>query len=173
MTRSVFVSKPSTRNLNEQQAQFWSQLQTILHDRGLNTRSLGETDFSNVAPMGAVRRLMLECHGTVILGLKQTLVIDGIEKERTSRQSRLRRVFLPTAWNQIEAGMAFALNLPTLIIREEGVEGGVFDVGSTDRFIHQVSLPTGDWLHSSQFLHPLNEWFEEVLAHSAARPNSP
>ncbi len=86
---------------------------------------------------------MAECQGAIILGLRQINVLDAVLKEGTIQESRsMPSNFLPTPWNQIEAGMAFMLGLPTLIIKEDGVWGGVFDVGSSDRFVHQVSLPS-------------------------------
>ncbi len=86
---------------------------------------------------------MAECQGAIILGLRQINVLDAVLKEGTIQESRsMPSNFLPTPWDQLEAGMAFMLGLPTLIIKEDRVWGGVFDVGSSDRFVHQVSLPS-------------------------------
>jgi hypothetical protein len=43
----------------------------------------------------------------------------------------------------------------------------VFDVGNTDRFIHQAEMSAA-WLASDSFRQPFNEWFEEVLRHEDA-----
>jgi hypothetical protein len=50
-------------------------------------------------------------------------------------------VRLPSRWNQIEGGILFGLRLPLLIFREEGVEGGIFDMGSSDIFIQPMPGP--------------------------------
>ena len=69
---------------------------------------------------------------------------------------------LPTPWNQLEAGIAFALDLPLLIIHESSVaQEGIFDPQIGDRFIHQTDLSL-DWLRSKQFLQPYDEWVVEV-----------
>jgi hypothetical protein len=158
-SRSVFVSKPNA--LDPRQAAFWRRLSTILAERGLAARTLGETDYPNSAPIEAVRRLLNECDGAIVLGLSQLEVEKGLLKRGTTSETDAAQTKWPTAWNQIEAAMAYILGLPMLIIREVGVAGGVFDVGNTDRFIHQAEI-SADWLESQRFLQPFNEWLLEV-----------
>ena len=52
--------------------------------------------------------------------------------------SRAAPVSFPTPWNQLEAGILFGLKLPLLIFRESEVYGGVFDVGTTEVFVHKM-----------------------------------
>ena len=47
----------------------------------------------------------------------------------------------PTAWNHLEAGILFSLQLPLLVFKEKGISGGVFDSGVTDVFIHNMPYP--------------------------------
>ena len=65
---------------------------------------------------------------------------------------------------------AVALERPLLVARENGVEGGVFDVGSSDRFIHQVEFGS-DWLESPRFRQPFETWVADVR--SSAGPVGP
>ena len=164
--RDVFVSKPST--ITEHQQEFWQQLKIRFEERSLRPRTLGATDYYNVAPIGAVKNVMDQCQGAVILGFAQTRVIEGIIKEGTEKQEALTEIVLPNLWNHIEAGMAFALELPVLIVKEARVGGGVFDLGTSDRFIHEVTLPGEKWLQSEAFLQPLNQWVEDVASHDAS-----
>jgi hypothetical protein len=157
--RSIFVSKPNT--LNPEQAAFWDRLRRILIERGLAPRTLGETDYPNSAPIAAVRRVLEDCDGAMILGMAQLSVSEGVLKANSPNESNAADSLWPTAWNHIEAGMAFMLDLPMLIIRERGVADGVFDVGNTDRFVHQADLSLG-WLESERFLQPFNEWLDEI-----------
>jgi hypothetical protein len=156
---NVFVSKPNA--LNETQRTFWSRLSAILAERGLTARTLGETDYPNSAPMEAVRQLLAECDGAIVLGLAQLEVQSGELKPGTPSARGASGTRWPTPWNHIEAAMAYVLKRPLLIIHEPGVSGGVFDVGSSDRFIHQAEL-SHEWLASPRFLQPFNEWSLEV-----------
>ena len=160
MQRNIFISKPNA--LNPNQIEFWECLKRMLGERNLRLRTLGETDYPNRAPTEAVRRVMSECQGCIILGFRPLHIFECVVKEGTEKEAKLSDFYLPTAWNHIEAGMAFMLDMPILIVHENGVSSGVFDLGSTDRFIHQADL-SENWLKSDQFLQPLNEWHEEVL----------
>lgn len=161
--RDIFVSRPSTRN--ESQEEFLEHLDGLLQQRELRPVVVGQTEYPNGAPINAVRDRMESCEGAIILGLEQLHVVDGRDKPGSDEEEHVEDVHLPTPWNHIEAGMAFMLDLPMLIIKEEGVEGGVFDVGNSDRFIHQAAMTT-DWLDSQQFSQPFNSWHEEIVQRS-------
>lgn len=161
---NIFVSKPNA--LTSDQSIFYSEFLKLIGERSLIPRTLGETDFPNNAPIHAVRDLLLQCDGVIVLGFRQTFIEIGFSKFETQKQFVIDKSYLPTAWNQIEAGMAFMCNVPMLIICENGVTSGVFDVGNTDKFIHQTSL-SRDWLHSKKFLQPFNSWHMELIQKQA------
>ncbi len=47
----------------------------------------------------------------------------------------------PTPWNHVEAGILFSFSLPLLVFKEDGIEGGVFDKGVSDVFVHRMPHP--------------------------------
>jgi hypothetical protein len=134
----------------------------------LQPRTLGETDFPNSTPIQAVKDVLGICQGALILGFKQIHIVKGYSKVGTDKERKIADEFLPTAWNQLESGMAYMQDLPLMIIREQGVSGGVFDVGITDRYVHQAEL-TAEWLNSERFLQPFNDWFSDVIDKPPAR----
>jgi hypothetical protein len=78
----------------------------------------------------------------VILGFSQFTTLRGVWKEGTPYEKIQRSAAaFPTPWNQLEAGVLFALDLPLLVFRERYVSGGIFDNGVSDLFIHE--LPSG------------------------------
>lgn len=176
MPHDVFISRPTA--IDKVQDSFCDNLEAALKIRGLRLSSLGTTDYSNKAPLLGVRQLLINCEGVIILGLKQIFVKDCIEKDGTAKRKEGRQFFLPTSWNHLEGGIAFGLNLPLLILCEEGVEGGIFDRGVTDKFIHHIRLELDgkdnshvltdirNYFESEEFLQPLNEWHEEVILYS-------
>jgi len=161
--RDVFVSKPSA--LADYQQNFWEKLKARLEARGINPRTVGATDYPSNAPVGKVKEVMNECHGAIILGLKQIRIMEGAAKEGTDKQEPLAEYLLPTAWNHIESGMAFALGLPILIVKEAGISGGLFEKGASEKYIHEVTLPGDEWLDSKGFLQPLNNFVGDVSIH--------
>ena len=115
-----------------------------------------------------MKEVLSACQGALILGFRQIQIVKGYDKFSTERQRKIQNEFLPTPWNHIEAGMAYMQDVPLMIIREEGVSGGVFDVGITDRYVHQAEI-SSEWLKSERFTQPFNEWFDDVLAKPPAR----
>ena len=73
---------------------------------------------------------MARCVGTVILCIPQLLVSEGSWREGTEEEKRIAGLRLPTPWNQIEAGIAAGLGLPTLVVGVACSEGGILDVPS-------------------------------------------
>lgn len=156
---SIFLSRPTA--VTVQQEAFCVELQRLLEERGVRGRTLGITDYPVRAPLGEVLDLMLRCDGVLVLGLVQANVETGVAKPGAVGEKRIDGAQFATPWNQIEAGMAFALGLPVFLVREARVTGGVFDVGSSDRFLHQAELTT-QWLQSRAFRQPLERWIQDV-----------
>jgi hypothetical protein len=88
-------------------------------------------------------RLELEhCSGGVILGFEQFIATAGTWKRDTGEAQQVSEaVPIPTAWNQLEAGILFTFDVPLLVFKEQGISGGVFDPGVTDVFVHRMPLP--------------------------------
>jgi hypothetical protein len=158
--RPVFLSRPTA--ISSIQKEFCRALEAVLQRSGLQPKTVGVNEFGNEAPLLTVRRLMEQCSGVVVLGLTQFTVTTGVRKPCTPAEQRVRSVHFPTPWNQLEAGMAFALDLPLLIVHESSVaQEGIFDAKIGDRFVHQTDLSL-EWLGSKQFLQPYEEWVVDV-----------
>jgi hypothetical protein len=65
---------------------------------------------------------------------KRGLGVKNGERKLSTKETAA----FPSPWNQLEAGILFGLGLPLLIFKEPGIEGGVFDTGVTDVFIHKM-----------------------------------
>lgn len=135
----VFVSSPT--QLNSQQEQSRGVVLAILDDLQLEPRALGRSDYPKDVPLKEVLAIAKHCHGGVILGFEQFRATAGTWKPGTNDErkvSRSKPASFPTPWNQLEAGILFGLKLPLLIFREAEVYGGVFDLGTTEVFLHQM-----------------------------------
>jgi hypothetical protein len=178
LTLVVFVSKPT--KLNAYQSTFEDRLKSALKLNGLRSRGLGSTDYSNKAPLLTVLETISGCDGAIILGFTTRLVKDIGEKEATETQYDQEQISLPTPWNNLEAGIAFTLNLPLLIISENRIMGGVFDADVADKLIHHINLSFESksnngmvslegYFRSEEFLQPFKKWHEEVILYNLRR----
>jgi hypothetical protein len=101
--------------------------------------------------------MVRHCSGGIILGFEQFRADKG-EFKPGSANAKITDspVRFPTPWNQLEAGILFSHQVPLIIFRETGVTGGVFDIGTSEVFIHQ--MPTS--LTSAQALDDLDSVFQ-------------
>ncbi len=143
----VFVSCPTT--MTADQEAFRAVLLEEFDRFDLEERRVGASDYPTELSLREVLVLARHCAGAVVLGFEQVYVEQGIVKRGTGRERRIDKpLALPTPWNHLEAGVLFSLDLPLLVFKEEGIEGGIFDGGVTEAFIH--TLPSSDKLASQR-----------------------
>jgi hypothetical protein len=143
----VFVSCPT--DLNPAQEKSANVIHSLLRKHRLEWRALGRNEYPNDLPLREVLQMIKHCSGGVILGFEQFRAPSGVYKRGSINEKRASEpVIMPTPWNQLEAGILFNRELPILIFKEEGITGGVFDVGTSEVFIHR--MPTARMAQSAQ-----------------------
>jgi len=157
----VFVSAPSPDNLNLRQEQSAAIIHKLVTRYKLEWRALGRSDYPNDLPLKEVLRMVKHCSGGIILGFEQFRSTKGESKPGSPKAKVTNSIVsFPTPWNHLEAGILFSSGLPIIIFREPGISGGVFDVGTSEVFIHQ--MPTTSM--SSQALDDLDSIFQNWVA---------
>lgn len=119
MVIRVFISKGSAAN-NEQR-QFVDAVLEMLEFAGLSPRIMGENEWSFEQPLRAIRKIMKECDGAVVIAFTRTKFKSGVEYKKDN-VLKISDVSLPTTWNHIEASMAYAYGLPLLVVAENGLK---------------------------------------------------
>ena len=133
----VFVSCPT--ELNQIQEQKRNIILDILDELHIEPRALGRSDYPVEYPLKEVYVIAKHCSGGIILGFEQIYIKSGIKKRGVpEKETVLKDICVPTAWNNLEAGILFGLKVPLLIFKEDKIEGGVFDNGITDVFVHSM-----------------------------------
>ena len=156
--RKIFVSRP-TRVLPEHNLGL-SKLSEILRQYGLDPRTIGVTDRATRTPLQEVIQLMNQCCGAVVLGVPQIEVRSG-----TVRGDEIERPFsLGTEWNHIEAALAYALELPVLVIHDVTVGRGIFDRGAANAFIYSVDFSSDFWPLAEDISSVIRTWSTQLRA---------
>lgn len=159
----VFVSSPT--QLSSDQNRSRNVVIAILDELQLEPRALGRSDYPKDFPLKEVYAIAKHCHGGVILGFEQFQATAGRWKRGTKEQTQIRRgkpVSFPTPWNQVEGGILFGLRLPLLIFREADVYGGIFDVGTTEVFVHSMPPPRPTASKRNELKEVFLKWHAEV-----------
>ena len=138
----VFVSAPSADNLSTVQEQSATIIHKLVTRYKLEWRALGRSDYPNDLPLKEVLRMIKHCSGGIILGFEQFRATRGeIKPGSPNARPVASPVSFPTPWNHLEAGILCSSELPLMIFRETGIEGGVFDLGRSEVFVHQMPNP--------------------------------
>ena len=138
----VFVSSPTFLNI-DQEASMKIVLEAINRFE-LEPRTLGRSDYPTELPLREVYVISKHCAGGIILGFEQFETSSGTWKRGTDDEYAVdvgSTIKFPTPWNHLESGILYSLGLPTLVFKEDGISGGVFDPGVTDVFVHKMPTP--------------------------------
>jgi hypothetical protein len=136
----VFVSCPSDLSPGQEQAA--ELIKEMLDRNKLSWRALGRSDYSYRLPLTEVLGMVRHCSGGIILGFKQFEAPSGLFKPGTTKELVVNKpVVMPSPWNHLEAGVLFNQRLPILIFREDGIQGGIFDLGTPDVFTQTMPMP--------------------------------
>ena len=154
--RPVFVSRP-TYVLPEHRKGL-NNFETLLRARDLEPHTVGVTDYASLSPLDEVIQLMEECVGAVILGFPQIEVRSG-----TLKGEEIQAPFcLGTEWNHIEGGLAYALKLPLLVISDDSVVRGIFEVGAGNIFSYSADFSSESWPSDDQISGAVTAWHRRL-----------
>jgi hypothetical protein len=166
----VFVSVGGTAN--DTQETFVRAVEDRLRSEGMVPHTVGRNTFSADSPFKAVTDVMDKCAGVVVIALERLHFPAGTEKRGGDHAKPLADVKLSTAWNQIEAAIAYRRGVPLLVLVEEGLRtDGLLEKGF-DWYVQTVKLEAAS-LHSAVFNGVLDDWKRKTLARPAVAAPAP
>lgn len=164
----VFVSCPS--DLSPDQEKSAEIIKQMIDKNKLAWRALGRSDYSYKLPLTEVLGMVRHCSGGIILGFKQFEAPSGIFKPGTPKEAIVNKtIVMPTPWNHLEAGILFNQRLPILIFKEDGISGGVFDIGTPDIFIQKMPMPPLTSIAEDDLETLFQNWASDVKKHYYGR----
>ena len=135
-------------------------MRSKLEAEDMTPQTLERTDYPKFGVIGEVKRLMSDCSGAVIFGFKQLEIRDGFWRPSTAEEKPVKDQYLSTPWNQIEAGMAAMLALPVLVVRQRGVDGGIFDMALGEYRIYQLLMD--EHCNATAHMNAFTAWCADV-----------
>jgi hypothetical protein len=141
----VFLSRAQPHK--KSQALFLKALCEHLRARGLEPRTVGETDFG-LNGLDAVRGLLRQCNGIISVAFRRAVVRDGVDRPGADkrfgdavREVALTNTWLTTPWCHMETAMAYQIGLPVLVLVESGVrQDGALENGVLGQYPPQFDL---------------------------------
>ena len=158
----VFVSSPTDLSIEQDKKR--KVIIDILNELQLEPRALGRGDYPKDYPLKEVYIIAKHCSGGIILGFEQLFIEKGIRKRGiVGKETKIAKpVSIPTPWNNLEAGILYGLKLPLLIFKENDIEGGVFDYGISDAFVHKMPEAKLSSIKKDELKQVILKWFAQV-----------
>lgn len=122
-SRNVFISKPST--LSQDQFGYYSRIRQTLMGYGYNILSIDPPDYYPFGVVENIRHKILSSDVVIVMAFVQVHAESALCKPGTD-QSETKSISFPTAWNQLEAGIALGANKKVLVLKEASLNDGVF-----------------------------------------------
>ena len=111
--------------------------------------------------------------GCVVLAMERFYVKSGTYKRESAQEITVENEYYSTAWNQLEGGMAYQLNLPLLILKENNLKvEGIFDGQLHEWMIVRIDPKRPADLKEGAVSHLLKAWVDEVQKFKANRAAS-
>jgi len=169
MTPKVFISVGS--HPTPQQATAIEALFNTLSAAGLDPRQMDKNEWSFKQPLRAIKEVINDCHGLVLVAFTRFKVIDGWERKEKGPTS-INGDQMPTVWNQIEATMAYVRGLPFLVIAENGLRGDGLLEARYEWNVYPTDFSEADF-RSERFAGWVKSWKVEVLRHAEDAQRKP
>ena len=160
MPAKVFISAGTPAD--DAQKKFRDGIVCAVETSGLTPRMMSERDWDFKHPMRGLRRAMSDCSGAIVIAYARYEFQSGVEK-RAPRSKRLKEIAFPTAWNQIEAAMAYEKGLPLLVVAQTGLHRDAMFEDSGDVRPYWTDLDPAV-CSTDGFIGYLQSWKEDVEA---------
>lgn len=141
--RRVFLSRPS--HCDQNGMVMAAQIMRGVATAGLELVTFPPDEYGTGAPLDEVKQRIGSCDAVVILGVPQIEASEATLRVGTIAEKTVANAALATPWNQIEAGVAAALDKPILIVRDEVAEG-IFEIGDQPHAVTIIDTGVGDEL---------------------------
>jgi glycosyltransferase involved in cell wall biosynthesis len=120
----VFLSVGAT--YTKDQEDYVNAFERLLDNHNIKRLVVGRDKPPARQPVLEVKDLMRKADAVVVLAFTRYVIHSGTEKPGANRPKHKQDTITderhPTVWNQIEAGIAFGLGVPILLIIEEGMK---------------------------------------------------
>jgi hypothetical protein len=148
------------------QEEFITGLKGQLCSLGFDPQRMGDNQYSYLSPMAAIRRVMESCHGAVIVGMERSHALIGYDRPGSEREREFVHRRQATVWCHLEAGMAYQMGLPLLILREDSLHvEGVLDPAVSGYFVHSFDVTKVAEETPTSMGQLISSWGEAVREH--------
>ena len=112
----IFVSVG--RHYRSEETVLIERISTTLRAFGATPLTLPPERWDARTPLQAISRLMSQCAGVLVIAFPRVRCVHGYEWPDSPEQQLIATREVATVWLHVEATLAFAIGLPTLVLTE-------------------------------------------------------
>lgn len=157
----LFMSVGAT--YNDEQENFVREFENFIAQSGCQKLTVGRGNYTSDQPVAAARELMRAADGVVVIAFTRQIIEKSIEKPGSDKEKNLENMRTTTIWNQLEAAMAFALDLPILMIIEYGLHQEAMIKDRYEYRVLQTNIDMG-FFSDEEFKGIFADWQKKINA---------
>lgn len=133
----IFFSMPGC--ISKREEALTKTYKEILESWGYSVCYYMKDDYPEYGQFSRVRESIGRSSAIIAFGFKQMCVEKGTVLPGTAKEKQLTDKWFNTPWNEVEVGMALMRGIPILLVKDEGIDSGIFDKKLSEHFIGSIS----------------------------------
>lgn len=134
---TVFFSMPGS--LDKQEEALTQAYRKVLESLKYEVIYYTQDDYPAAGQITWIREKIEKSSAMIAFGFKQINIMQGVLRPGTPKETKIQDKWLQTPWNEIEVGMALMRGLPILLVKEDGIDSGIFDGNLSESFVATIS----------------------------------
>jgi len=133
----IFFSMPGS--LSKQAEVITKDYRDFLEGKGYKVLYYEKDEYPEFGQFNKIRQSITNSSAMIAFGFKQINIKQGILRPNTATEVEIRDKYMSTSWNELEVGMGLMNKLPILLVKEKGIDTGVFDSKLSEVFVATIT----------------------------------
>lgn len=134
----VFFSMPGC--LGKREETLTKAYKVVLESQGYEVVYYQKDDYPKFGQLTKIKEGIKTSSAMIAFGFRQTNIAVGTALPGTAKEFPIKNKWLNTPWNEVEVGMALMHGLPVLLVKDEGIDSGIFDSKLSEAFVATIPV---------------------------------
>lgn len=132
----VFFSMPGC--LGKREEALTKAYKSVLESEGYEVIYYQKDDYPEFGQFTKIKESIKTASAMIAFGFRQAKITAGTAFPGTVKESPIKDKWSHTPWNEVEVGMALMHGLPVLLVKDEGIDSGIFDSKLSEAFVATI-----------------------------------
>ena len=132
----VFFSMPGC--LGKREEALTKAYKSVLESDNYEVVYYQKDDYPEFGQFTKIKESIKTSSAMIAFGFRQANIMAGTAFPGTLREYQIKDKWLHTPWNEVEVGMALMQGIPVLLVKDEGIDSGIFDSKLSEAFVATI-----------------------------------